>query len=531
MLAVSARWIPGPRTIDDSYITYRYARNILAGNGFVYNPGERVLGTTTPLYTFLLTGIGLFSGGTDAPFPLISIILNALFDGLSCLILIRLGRDLDTPWAGTGAALVWAIAPFSVTFAIGGLETSLYIFLLLSTIWSHSVGKHKLAAIMGALSFLTRPDALLLLGPLMLDRFLQVWPSIKARLSSVSSENIQSPPKSEALTVSELLGFFLPIFAWIVFASLYFGNPLPHSIAAKSLAYHLPREAALVRLLQHYATPFLGHLTFGLTWIRVGLLLYPFLYLIGAWRVLRKNIHAWYFLIYPWLYLLVFSIANPLIFRWYLTPPLPVYFLVILAGVETLFRTLVDSRLNRRAISTNQITRPVSNSLFITTVILLPVFLSLRDWRLAPTHGLQRPAPNMAWYQLELFYRQASEIINSEFKSQDSTSVLAAGDVGVLGYYTGLNILDTVGLNSPVTTQYYPLDPKYYAINYAIAPDLIIDLKPDIVVILEVYGRLSLLKDTRFQSEYSLSYNIPTDIYGSNGMLIFERNKTTGTSD
>jgi hypothetical protein len=40
LLALGARLLPGARTIDDSYITYRYVQNILAGNGFVYNPGE-----------------------------------------------------------------------------------------------------------------------------------------------------------------------------------------------------------------------------------------------------------------------------------------------------------------------------------------------------------------------------------------------------------------------------------------------------------------------------------------------------------
>ena len=41
-------------TADDSFITFRYVENIASGKGFVYNQGERVLGTTTPLYTLLL---------------------------------------------------------------------------------------------------------------------------------------------------------------------------------------------------------------------------------------------------------------------------------------------------------------------------------------------------------------------------------------------------------------------------------------------------------------------------------------------
>lgn len=39
---------------DDQFIIFRYVNNIISGHGFVYNIGERVLGSTTPLYTLLL---------------------------------------------------------------------------------------------------------------------------------------------------------------------------------------------------------------------------------------------------------------------------------------------------------------------------------------------------------------------------------------------------------------------------------------------------------------------------------------------
>ena len=111
ILAFSARIIPGPRTIDDAYITYRYARNILAGLGFGYNPGEQVLGTTTPLYTLLLAFIGYFVDGPYAPFPTIALVINAIADGLTCLILLDLGRRLGYTLGGIAAALVWSVAP------------------------------------------------------------------------------------------------------------------------------------------------------------------------------------------------------------------------------------------------------------------------------------------------------------------------------------------------------------------------------------------------------------------------------------
>ena len=48
VIALVARALPGARTIDDAFITFRYSRNIVDGEGFVYNPGVHTLGTTTP---------------------------------------------------------------------------------------------------------------------------------------------------------------------------------------------------------------------------------------------------------------------------------------------------------------------------------------------------------------------------------------------------------------------------------------------------------------------------------------------------
>jgi hypothetical protein len=78
-------------------------------------------------------------------------------------------------------------------------------------------------------------------------------------------------------------------------------------------------------------------------------------------------------------------------------------------------------------------------------------------------------------------------------------------------------------LITPETTHYYPADPDIYAINYAIPADLMLALDPDYVVILEVYGRRGLLPDPGFQSRYQLLAKLDTDIYGSDGMLIYGR--------
>src|SRR5829696_1795487 len=59
---------------DDPYITYRYASNLAQGAGFVYNAGERILSTTTPLYTLILALAGL----TGASIPIASNLIACL---------------------------------------------------------------------------------------------------------------------------------------------------------------------------------------------------------------------------------------------------------------------------------------------------------------------------------------------------------------------------------------------------------------------------------------------------------------------
>lgn len=497
IVALAARVVPGPRTIDDSYITFRYARNLLAGNGFTYNPGERVQGTTTPLYTLLMAGLGVLAGGAQAPFPTLALSVNTLADAGTAVLLFYLGKRLGSPRVGFGAGLAWGVAPFSVTFAIGGLETSVYVLLLTGCAAAYAGRRNVLAALCGALALLTRPDALILLGPLALDRL--------ARLA------LRRDPEDK-LQFGELAAL-LPVILWFGFAWVYFGSPVAHSVQAKLAAYRLEPYASLVRLIQHYTTPFMEYNWIGNTAQMIGLVLYPFLFIVGARQAYRRAPRLLAFIVYPWLYFLVFALPNPLIFRWYLTPPLPAYFLFLLLGLDSLLQEVFT----RLAKSPAPFWRAIVPA---ALVIALPALLLLGDWKLRPDHGSDRPAPEMAYIQLELLYQRAAERVAP---LMDEHSVLAAGDVGVLGYHTPGKILDAVGLNSPESLRYYPLDERYYTINYAIAPELIIDQQPDFVVILEVYGREGLLKDARFQAGYALLEKIPTDMYGSDGMLIFER--------
>jgi hypothetical protein len=123
VLAIVARAIPEPRTIDDAFITFRYSRNLVEGNGFVYNLGSRTLGTTTPLYTLLMAGISAVTGSEN--FPWFALITNAAADAITAVLLVLLlYRATSQITLAAIIGVLWAISPMSVTYAIGGMETS-----------------------------------------------------------------------------------------------------------------------------------------------------------------------------------------------------------------------------------------------------------------------------------------------------------------------------------------------------------------------------------------------------------------------
>jgi hypothetical protein len=228
---------------------------------------------------------------------------------------------------------------------------------------------------------------------------------------------------------------------------------------------------------------------------------YLLLYALGSLDSVRRRPETWPAFAYPVTYFVVFSIANPLIFRWYLAPPLPMFFLGIFLGVT---RVAVDLR------------RPRLAWAFGAAAILL----SLNGWTLRPDSGPSRPAPEMAFVGLEELYADVGRRLG---EIAEPNQVIAAGDIGAIGFFSQARILDLLGLISPAVVAYYPLPPESYVINFAVSSDAIADLRPDYVVVLEVYGRQTILRDPRFLRDYRLVETIPTDLYGSRGMLVFRR--------
>ena len=112
------------RSYDDPYITYRYAENVRRGFGFVYNPGERIQSTTTPLFTLLLAVLSPLWGDL----PHLANLIGVLSLAAGGLLLWELAAIWKTPWAGWIGLLLYPIFPLAITPL--GSETPLYIALL-----------------------------------------------------------------------------------------------------------------------------------------------------------------------------------------------------------------------------------------------------------------------------------------------------------------------------------------------------------------------------------------------------------------
>jgi len=493
LLAFGLRLLPGPRIIDDAYITYRYAANLAAGHGLVYNVGDAVLGTTTPLYALLMAALAGLAGA--GALPALSPIVNAMADAVNVVLLWLIARRLfDSDLPGFAISTLWALAPRSVTFAVGGLETSVTVMVMLGAFACWLSGRSRAAAALAGLAFLARPDTLIWSGPLALAMIAEAW--------------IERPdlPLLRRLPWKELGVFLLVTTPWVAYAWLTYGSPLPHSIAAKAVAYRLAPTQAVVSLIQNLAEPFFEFDAFGPSGALAGLITYTSLSVVGVIDLLRRQWRAFPVVLYPWLFFATYALANPLMFRWYSTPIMPVYFLVLVGGLWALGRSSGRSAVRLWLVG-------------VTSVFWAA--LSLNAWTLHPDHGSPRPAPRMAWIELELVYERAGRFLAPHVNAD---TVVGVADIGAVGWYSGARILDTLGLVSAEATAYYPVDPELISgMAYAVPPDLIFDELPDYLVLLEVYVRRGLLTDPRFTEQYVLLRKVETTIYDSDGLLIFAR--------
>ena len=220
-------------TVDDPYITFRYAANLLAGLGPVFNPGERVEGFTSPLHLLLSAGLLSVAPAMDILFKAKCASLLFAFVMLAQTRALARRSGLSA-WESVLAQLLVAL---NINFALAGvnaLETTLYGSLLLAAllVFHQEIqrGRGWVSGLLLFLASLARPEVLLLAAALTLVRW--CW-----------TRRAASPLRSLAAWLG---AFLVPTALFEAVRFGYYGQLLPNTYFAKSqpLFVSLSRGAA-----------------------------------------------------------------------------------------------------------------------------------------------------------------------------------------------------------------------------------------------------------------------------------------------
>ncbi|MDO4189619.1 MAG: hypothetical protein Q4D29_11580 [Lachnospiraceae bacterium] len=217
---------------DDAYHAYAMAKNLVDGNGFVYNIGERATASSCPLFT-LVVAFGYFF---IRHMFLVSLLICIIFSAVAYWIIVKdFCKDVVQIFA-VKFTLLCSISFMSYTTS--GLENSMLFFLaalFLKAYFKNETFNAKqmlYMAILISLIAMTRMDAVLMFVPMILYVYLA-----KREVSFV---------KAVGLGISGLMPFIL----WEFFSLFYYGFFVPNTAFVK-LGTNIPKRDYIVRGIQY----------------------------------------------------------------------------------------------------------------------------------------------------------------------------------------------------------------------------------------------------------------------------------------
>ena len=219
---------------DDSYHAYIMAKNLVDGNGFVYNIGQRATASSCPLYTLVIAAAYFVI--RDMFF--VSLLVNIVFSGVAFGILIR--NFCKTKRQIIFCLLVLIGSSSFVSYTTSGLENSM-LFLLGAVFMKRYFSSERyeaksmfIIAILVALIAMTRMDAVLIFVPMALYVYLT---------------------KRDGVSFGKAVGIgilgLLPFVLWEIFATWYYGFPFPNTAYAK-LGTNIALRDYIIRGARYY---------------------------------------------------------------------------------------------------------------------------------------------------------------------------------------------------------------------------------------------------------------------------------------
>jgi len=485
---------------DDAYITFRHSENLYQGQGFVYNPGERVFGVSTPLYAIWLTILRFFTPSIEMPVSAVRAnVIFYLATGIGILLLVY--RYTQVMWLATIASAAFLTNRFLLGCSIGGMEPFLFTSLLIFALLAASYRLPITYGLLASLAMLTRLEGIILL-PIGIIAFIKKdsinWKSILKLFSSWATLLV----------------------IWAAAATLYWGTPIPHSIKAKAAPlYPLPPGHAASEIFKGIGDQLLVHLTNN---VPTRIILLQSFVLITLFVVLavpsyrHKNAYA------PALCFLAFLMGylywNPLMFEWYLPKLYVTAYLSILLGVMAFYSEIKEKYIN----NISKIIRILLLSCMILWLFSITIIPEKKGQPYFTT-----PIVDIATNPERTRIISYIEIAKWLNERTNKKTVMAASEIGALGFYFKGKVLDGNGLVSAEALPFLPvpaeqrLGPQYGALSI----ELIRETLPDWIVSMRVFTCKSLNVSDWFKSNYILVeiFGLPMTTFGDTAINVYKR--------
>jgi hypothetical protein len=389
--------------LDDAWIHQTYARNLAATGLWAYVPGKVSAGSTSPLWTILISSGALIK---STPY-----LWTYLLGGFSLWSLAILGnkiwritdQEVKNPYPLIGILLAgeWHL----VWSAASGMETILYAatILLVFVLLSQSTIKWMRVGTVISLSVWLRPDGMTLLGPAL---FLLILNRTEIKRKMFNLFRL-------------LIGFLTGFIPYLEFNHIMLGSWMPNTFYAKQAEYEiLTQTPYFERYFKLLLIPFIG----------VGALLLPGLlyFLVNAVR--NKNPKIFAFVLWFLGYIGIYAFSLPVSYQYgrYIIPAMPIIFIFGGVGMKQLFE------------------KYRKKSRFFWRLSIFGALVATGVWFGFYGIGANAYARDVGIIETEMV-ACAKWISNNT----PQNSIIAAHDIGALGYFGKRQIIDLAGLISP----------------------------------------------------------------------------------
>ncbi len=473
-------WYFAVYRVDDAYIVYRYAENLAAGRGFVFNAGERVEGVSCFLWTLLLA----VAARCGLPLPRVAPLLS-FAAGLAVLLLLpgtiarARGRPRPDGWDLCAAALVGAHPGFAY-WSVGALETMPYTLLVLLALrTSLGAGPGRVgagSAVFAGLAMWIRPEAPLLAAGLAADRGLAAgrrWARDAASWAAIAA------------------AVFAPL---LLFRVLYFGDWLPNTYYAKT-GFGLLESARIGAI---YVARFFCSVvpSFGAENMPLALLGCAAVAALVVFGVAKPGLRGAGLLVAALVAAAVVEGGDWMVLHRFLVPALPM--LALLAAAAAGEWTAERGSSPESPGEGDPAPRGPRGAALAVAVGLASLLLaSFVAAGVRERDGARGLAVN------EEGYREAHHAVARFLRDRARPGdVVALMDIGIIGYESGLRVLDISGLTNPEIAR---APGGFLAKSYP--PEAILDREPRFLVLVDGFPidtRIAL--DRRFLASYRLVF-------------------------